>query len=40
VPALGHRIVIRPELWLNNVAPETIVEAVLEHVPVPDAEAA
>ncbi|MHA6523915.1 AAA family ATPase [Tessaracoccus sp. G1721] len=40
IPALAHRIVIRPELWLNNVAPETIVEAVLEHVPVPDAEAA
>ena len=38
IPALAHRIVIRPELWLNNVAPETIVESVLEHVPVPDAE--
>ena len=38
VPALGHRIVIRPELWLNNVAPESIVRAVLEQVPVPDAE--
>ncbi|MEO7587253.1 MAG: MoxR family ATPase [Arachnia sp.] len=38
VPALGHRIVIRPELWLNNVAPESIVRAVLDQVPVPDAE--
>ncbi|MHA6513797.1 AAA family ATPase [Tessaracoccus sp. Z1128] len=38
VPALGHRIVIRPELWLNNVAPESIVRAVLDLVPVPDAE--
>ncbi|AQX15510.1 ATPase [Tessaracoccus lapidicaptus] len=38
VPALGHRIVIRPELWLNNVAPESIVRAVLDAVPVPDAE--
>ncbi|WP_353080959.1 AAA family ATPase [Tessaracoccus lapidicaptus] len=38
VPALGHRIVIRPELWLNNVAPESIVRAVLDVVPVPDAE--
>ncbi len=38
VPALGHRIVIRPELWLNNVAPESVVRAVLEQVPVPDTE--
>jgi len=38
VPALGHRIVIRPELWLNNVAPESIVRAVLDVVPVPHAE--
>ncbi len=38
VPALSHRIVIRPELWLNDVAPETIVRAVLGQVPVPDAE--
>ena len=38
LPALGHRIVIRPELWLNNVAPESVVRRVLEVVPVPDAE--
>ncbi|MDO5676189.1 MAG: MoxR family ATPase [Propionibacteriaceae bacterium] len=38
VPALGHRIVIRPELWLNNVAPEYVVRRVMEQVPVPDAE--
>lgn len=38
VPALGHRIVVRPELWLNNVAPDSIVERVLTQVPVPDAE--
>ena len=38
IPALSHRIVIRPELWLNNVAPESIVRAVLDQVPVPDAE--
>nr|WP_297105489.1 MoxR family ATPase [Tessaracoccus sp.] len=37
VPALAHRIVIRPELWLNDVHPESIVAAVLGAVPVPDA---
>nr|WP_255622742.1 MoxR family ATPase [Tessaracoccus sp. OS52] len=37
VPALAHRIVIRPELWLNDVAPSSVVVAVLGSVPVPDA---
>ena len=36
-PALVHRIVVRPELWLENVHPAGIVEAVLGQVPVPDA---
>ena len=38
VPALAHRIVIRPELWLNNVAPDSVVKHVLDQVPVPDVE--
>ncbi|WP_246099852.1 AAA family ATPase [Tessaracoccus rhinocerotis] len=37
VPALAHRIVIRPELWLGDVAPSGVVASVLESVPVPDA---
>ncbi|GAB3813538.1 MoxR family ATPase [Tessaracoccus terricola] len=37
VPALAHRIVIRPELWLGDVAPSGVVAAVLDSVPVPDA---
>lgn len=37
VAALAHRIVIRPELWLNDVQPESVVRAVLDAVPVPDA---
>ncbi|MDF1488157.1 AAA family ATPase [Tessaracoccus caeni] len=37
VPALAHRLVIRPELWLNDVKPESIVSSVLSTVPVPDA---
>ena len=38
VPALGHRIVIRPELWLNNVAPDSVVRSVMDQVPVPDVQ--
>ncbi len=37
VPALAHRIIIRPELWLNDVQPAVIVRDVLATVPVPDA---
>ncbi|MGJ6979665.1 AAA family ATPase [Aestuariimicrobium soli] len=36
-PALGHRVSVRPELWLNNVTPEGIVANVVNEVPVPDA---
>ncbi|HEX2856958.1 MAG TPA: MoxR family ATPase [Propionibacteriaceae bacterium] len=35
--ALGHRITVRPELWLNDVSPESIVTRALDAVPVPDA---
>lgn len=35
--ALVHRIVVRPELWLENVSPAGIVDAVLGQVAVPDA---
>ncbi len=37
VPALAHRVSVRPELWLNNVTSEAIVGSVVEQVPVPDA---
>lgn len=36
VAALAHRITVRPELWLNNVAADSIVREVLGTVPVPD----
>jgi MoxR-like ATPase len=35
VPALAHRITLRPELWLRRVEPATIVADVLERTPVP-----
>ena len=37
VPALAHRIVVRPELWLNDVSPSSIIDAAVSSVPVPDA---
>ncbi|HWJ66145.1 MAG TPA: MoxR family ATPase [Nocardioides sp.] len=37
VPALAHRITIRPELWMSDVSGRTVVESVLGHVPAPTA---
>jgi MoxR-like ATPase len=36
-PVLDHRISIRPELWMSEVAGATVVDAVLQEVPVPSA---
>ncbi|MGI9084370.1 MAG: AAA family ATPase [Aeromicrobium sp.] len=37
LPALAHRITIRPELWMSSVSGETVVNDVLSRVPVPPA---
>jgi MoxR-like ATPase len=38
VPALGHRLVLRPELWVQRVSAEDVVRDVLSGVPTPRAE--
>jgi len=35
VPALAHRLTLRPELWVQNVQPEDVVQECLAAVPVP-----
>ncbi|HET8682345.1 MAG TPA: MoxR family ATPase [Micromonosporaceae bacterium] len=35
VPALAHRITLRPEMWLRRVDPTYVVNEVLEKTPVP-----
>ncbi len=37
VPALAHRLALRPELWVQQVAPEDVVRECLSSVPVPAA---
>jgi MoxR-like ATPase len=34
-PALVHRLLLQPEFWLKNNAPEDVIEASLAAVPVP-----
>ena len=38
VPALAHRLMLRPELWVQQVSGDDIVREVLESVPTPVAE--
>ena len=40
VPALSHRLMLKPELWVQQLAAEDIVRDLLETVPTPAAEAA
>jgi MoxR-like ATPase len=39
VPALAHRLVLRPELWVSRITPVQVVETLLHQVPAPVAEA-
>ena len=38
VPALAHRLALRPELWVQRVQPEDVVRECLSSVPVPAVE--
>jgi MoxR-like ATPase len=38
VPALGHRLVLRPELWVQRRTGDDVVREVLDSVPTPRAE--
>jgi MoxR-like ATPase len=35
VPALAHRLVLRPEMWVRQVSGEDVAREVLTDVPVP-----
>ncbi|WP_133873081.1 AAA family ATPase [Paractinoplanes brasiliensis] len=35
VPALAHRITLRPEMWLRRVDPSFVVDEVLQNTPAP-----
>jgi len=37
-PALAHRLILRPELWVQRVRAEQVVEECLDSVPAPSAE--
>lgn len=37
VPALAHRLVLRPELWISGVNADAVIRDILEQVPTPRA---
>ncbi|MGI8613102.1 MAG: AAA family ATPase [Nocardioidaceae bacterium] len=38
VPALAHRVVLRPELWARRVSTDTVIAELLDEVPAPAAK--
>jgi MoxR-like ATPase len=38
VPALAHRLILNPELWVQRIRPEDVVLEALDTVPTPPAE--
>jgi MoxR-like ATPase len=38
VPALAHRLVLRPELWVQRISADDVVRRLLDGVPTPSAE--
>jgi MoxR-like ATPase len=40
VPALGHRLTLKPELWVQRISGDDVVGEILEQVPTPSAEEA
>jgi len=38
VPALAHRLVLRPELWVQRIRAEAVIDECLASVPAPSAE--
>ncbi len=40
VPALSHRLTLPPELWVQRVRPEEVIEDVLQTVPTPEPDEA
>jgi MoxR-like ATPase len=40
VPGLGHRLMLKPELWVQRISGNDVVRETLEQVPTPSAEEA
>jgi MoxR-like ATPase len=39
LPALAHRLLLKPELWVRGIQADTIIQEILERTPIPKADA-
>jgi MoxR-like ATPase len=37
VPALAHRLILRPEFWAQDLSEERVIAEILDQVPTPPA---
>jgi MoxR-like ATPase len=38
LPALAHRLLLRPELWVRGIQADAIIQEILDRTPVPKAK--
>jgi MoxR-like ATPase len=38
IPALAHRLLLKPELWMRGIHAENVMRDILERTPIPKAE--
>jgi MoxR-like ATPase len=38
IPALAHRLLLRPELWVRGIQADAIIQEILDRTPVPKAD--
>jgi MoxR-like ATPase len=38
IPALAHRLLLKPELWMRGIHAEDVLRDILERIPIPKAE--
>jgi MoxR-like ATPase len=38
IPALAHRLLLKPELWMRGIHAEDVIRDILERTPIPKAE--
>jgi MoxR-like ATPase len=38
IPALAHRLLLKPELWMRGIRAEDVIRDILERTPIPKAE--
>ncbi len=38
VPAMAHRLLLKPELWVRGLQAEQVIQEIIDRTPIPKAE--